>query len=665
MANIPKILSQKVRDKYGVVNNTFVFNIDENVKKKIEVEIGDIKQSDFKPQVKIKKWNNEVNFSLRLKGNEEGIVKTTQDKIVYEETKRKANFYHTKKSTPLTENDIKGKTARFVDLGEIDIPDILAESEHYQFYNSPNPLITSYRPNQKYIQVIGKFPLSERVNTDILDIPIVRRFHKGWRAANTYDQGTVACRFLFAGLNNDDRIVLTNKLLDVAQRVVENQGITVYRDVYRTKSNELFFKQGETYKKFFMTGGHDNHILFVLDISTDIVGMSKYLKKVVKNGVEIEVKDLVGSLKDIKSDISQDIYKEIVQEYTKEIGIIVQNGVLTNEEKKTRNFIKKAFSGREWQYDADYSKIPLYAQNEEDDRYEFDIVLNEKPTTNKIEFSIETKGLDFFYQPELTTEEKKTCFRPIDVVGSYAVYHKTKRDNFPDIEYETGKAFHIYRPRIIDNKGDEVLGELNIDLETNTLSVTIPQEFLNNAIYPVTVDPTFGYTTSGANLYGVSPDYVYGSIYTSPADASSGTDISIYAAEGTGKAADYFKGLLVLSSTLNIVTNGIGGAVTVPAGSGTTLKTSSFGTAPSISPSTNYLLGIIASGADSGQVQIAYDTGMTSKYDSTNSYSSPANLGSVSDILNTKFSIYCTYTASAGTVVKDLIMNNSLIATPR
>lgn len=169
----------------------------------------------------------------------------------------------------------------------------------------------------------------------------------------------------------------------------------------------------------------------------------------------------------------------------------------------------------------------------QDGGLEFEIILKEKPATNKIEFTIETKGLDFFYQPEIsdeeaqidldrakkfvkemkgkhpdewldalptTLEQAKRRKRPINVVGSYAVYHKNKTGDYSQMygkNYKSGKAFHIYRPRIEDAEGSWVWGELNVDVKNKLLTVTIPQQFLDNAVYPVVVDPTFGYTNAG------------------------------------------------------------------------------------------------------------------------------------------------------------------------
>lgn len=161
----------------------------------------------------------------------------------------------------------------------------------------------------------------------------------------------------------------------------------------------------------------------------------------------------------------------------------------------------------------------------EDGGLEVETILKKKPkgkNANQIEFTLETKGLDFFYQPPLdeeiepdegetvTTTEHKDADgntlkkRPENVVGSYAVYHNSKQNN----EYKTGKAFHIYRPHITDADGNETWGELNIDEQNGLVTVTVPQEFLDNAVYPVKVDPTFGYSTIGGSDYYLNSNQV-------------------------------------------------------------------------------------------------------------------------------------------------------------
>src|SRR3990167_10358387 len=132
---------------------------------------------------------------------------------------------------------------------------------------------------------------------------------------------------------------------------------------------------------------------------------------------------------------------------------------------------------------------------------EFDVILKEPPKTNVVEFTLETKGLDFFYQPELTQEEiDQGNIRPENVVGSYAIYASENKINYVGgKEYKCGKVGHIFRPKIIDSAGTEVWCDLHI--ENGILSVTIPQDFLDKAVYPVrhAAGLTFGYTSAGAS----------------------------------------------------------------------------------------------------------------------------------------------------------------------
>lgn len=149
--------------------------------------------------------------------------------------------------------------------------------------------------------------------------------------------------------------------------------------------------------------------------------------------------------------------------------------------------------------------------------FEFDIELLERPDTNVFTYELEGwEDLDFFYQPPLNEEmASSTCtatdcggaHRPENVVGSYAVYHKTKRNHVQgETNFQTGKLYHIYRPLVYDAEGNEVWGELHY--EAGRLSVTVPQEFLDSAMYPVIVDPTFGYTSVGASTFAAQDDLI-------------------------------------------------------------------------------------------------------------------------------------------------------------
>ncbi len=146
-----------------------------------------------------------------------------------------------------------------------------------------------------------------------------------------------------------------------------------------------------------------------------------------------------------------------------------------------------------------------------DDGLEWTIFLRQKPVSNVLSYQIFTSNLEFLYQPKWVETDS--------VKGSYAVYHATKANN----KYKTGKVFHIYRPKAWDANGDTVWCDLNIDTVNGTLSIALPPDFWNNAVYPVIVDPTFGYDEIGGNSITFATGWARGNRYdTDQYTASSG-----------------------------------------------------------------------------------------------------------------------------------------------
>src|SRR3990167_1721314 len=201
---------------------------------------------------------------------------------------------------------------------------------------------------------------------------------------------------------------------------------------------------------------------------------------------------------------------------------------------------------------------PLEAQEGmEDGGLEMEVLLKEKPDTNKFVFQIDgAENLNFSYQPALTQEEiDEGDNRPENVIGSYAVYHKTKANHRKgSTNYATGKAFHIYRPKAIDASGVEEWAELFY--ENGVLSVTVPQKFLNVAVYPVKVDPTLGYTSIGASDF-VDSTGMYCLDIASPENGTV-TQIDI-GARSTGFPVN-LKGTVVEATGNTIITNGVSNA---------------------------------------------------------------------------------------------------------
>jgi len=297
--------------------------------------------------------------------------------------------------------------------------------------------------------------------------------------------------------------------------------------------------------------------------------------------------------------------------------------------------------------------------------HEIELVLKEKPATNKFEFTIETKNLDFFYQAELTVQEiADGLIRPENVIDSYAVYYKNCPANYVGgKEYKAGKAFHIYRINATDANGNWVWGTQNIDVANKLHTVEIPQEFLDNAVYPVVVDPTFGYTGIGSSGQ-ISNIDLLGTCKFALAESGGVTSMSIYHIKGGSSGTHNIKALIYNdNSNYPGALNTNGGATSVNADNSGWKDL----TITASLSSGNYWLGWV----HDYSYNIVYDTGGNANQTRykvvSGGYSTPPNPAPAS-MTGQSFliSIYATYTASGGaTVVQDIISNNGFIVFPR
>lgn len=271
--------------------------------------------------------------------------------------------------------------------------------------------------------------------------------------------------------------------------------------------------------------------------------------------------------------------------------------------------------------------------------YEFEVILKEKPASNVITFDIEVEGLDFWYQPELTQEEIDMGMeRQENTVGSYAVYRSENSINYTSgKEYRTGKAFHIFRPQIEDSNGWKIWGELNIDIENKIQTITIPQDFIDNAVYPIrhATGETFGYTTCGTS----------GSIFNSSQIANghraTGAAGTVQKITACLSLSTDFKGVLHLQSDGTIISNGVTASGTSP--STKDWADAVYGTDPTVS-AVDYYVTVI----NNGSMRVWYDVlSATRVYDTSNSYTTPEDVTGAPTYTGVRLSIYATYTPSA------------------
>jgi hypothetical protein len=326
--------------------------------------------------------------------------------------------------------------------------------------------------------------------------------------------------------------------------------------------------------------------------------------------------------------------------------------------------------------DIDVYPKPIDQQNE-DGGVEFDTIFYEKPTTSQIVFPIEIQNLDFFYQPPLNQEIKvgedgavrcteTDCYnkygktvdhRPENVVGSYAVYYKDRKSgDFSKMggkNYKTGKAFQIYRPKVTDAKNNSTWGTLDIDTKTNTLTIAVDQNWLNNAAYPVTVDPTFGYTTAGGSATSAN-SWIYTGGDTWTGAAGGGVSMTGSFKTWFGNNQNVQMGVYDNATPGNLITNATTNSVLVNNAS-QGWYTANFASGPTFS-AVPYNLAFW----EDGTVYVYYDSTAVAGFRYINGYSPfswPASIYWSTSGLNYRFSIYVTYllpptiTTSAATSV--------------
>lgn len=310
-------------------------------------------------------------------------------------------------------------------------------------------------------------------------------------------------------------------------------------------------------------------------------------------------------------------------------------------------------------------EVKIYDITEGEGGIEFEIDLLEKPDNNIIEFNLNIKGLNFFYQPSLTEEFQNgyndkfqkdivvtetqvkdlagniLVNRPENIVGSYAVYTSENKINYVGGKlYRTGQVGMIYRPKIIDLAGAEIWGVLNIDVKVGILTVTIPQNFLDNAVYPIrhAAGLTIGYTTVGGTGQVWGSNSALGSLVSTEVVANGTVDsISILCQQSLGTQTKGF----ITGTDYTILANGIGGAATCPVSKDWAV--SIFSTPPNVVNGTNYYPWAVID----NNITMYYNngSGTNTQYELDNNFTTPTNPSSVSNAAQ-QYSVYATYTES-------------------
>jgi len=299
-----------------------------------------------------------------------------------------------------------------------------------------------------------------------------------------------------------------------------------------------------------------------------------------------------------------------------------------------------------------------------DGHFKWHIEFAAKPLTNVFEWELTcTEGIKFSFQPTLeiqyqsypdgyrTLEEFLSDHeRPDKVVNSYAVYgnkanHILNHDGTTKANYKSGKLGHIYRPVVKDADGKEVWAEIFIDKDNNLLRLTIPQDFLDNAAYPVLDDVDIGFDQEAGTTYlsttamrGAWKDKD-GAYYSTGADSDKFVSMSVWTVTGSlpfdGGVYDHD-----VANEPDILVDHNAGGTSVAGG----WATASLGSDVSADPSTDYTIAFAFNAAIKPKYDLDVEAGYPSHNTNTtlsNPFAENANTGAI-------FSCYFTYSVSAG-----------------
>ena len=155
-------------------------------------------------------------------------------------------------------------------------------------------------------------------------------------------------------------------------------------------------------------------------------------------------------------------------------------------------------------------------------------ILKEKPESNKWVWKITDGGqFNYFYQtpladvPEAQHPDSSLEYferdgddyvrlnlatggffeRTLDIDGSIAVFHKTKKHHrLGGKNYKTGHVMTIPRPKAVDATGKSTWCEIQV--VDGVYTRTTPQKFLDEAVYPVRTNETLGWIVETGTGFG-------------------------------------------------------------------------------------------------------------------------------------------------------------------
>ena len=471
-------------------NNTFVAPTPTD---DLQVVVGGSDATDFVPVIEIQRAESSVAITLDDAG---GTVEQVDEKLVYAGTDVNASFY------PVPSQTFDTTHIRYIKMGPISPVRIAARYELDREVNYPAQQINVHWADQYSMMYYGYYDRADFLDESLITMPECRL--SPWLGQNepmVMNESLILVDVQY-NPHRDDAELIHESMTQAVEQVLSSYGVT---GITASENNlKRYFEHNGNAVKFFSTAFIGGHYYFYINLGIDYNAAHNYYRSDVTPST---IDQYAYGLNTVYN-IPLSAIDEITARYAELYGLPLVEDTFTPEEEAELARLEVVLSDPEWIQHAERAEpYYMYAWEKHEEGFEFEIHLDSAPESNIIPFKVETDGLQFFWQEYRSGHE---WWQPSRVLGSWAVY----RPN------DSGKAFHIYRPWAKDASGKKVWCELHIDTDEhgnptdNVMTLTIPQEFLDNALYPVDVDPTFGYSTAGASTYSMSVGTIYGTVQT-------------------------------------------------------------------------------------------------------------------------------------------------------
>lgn len=640
----------------------------------METVIGDETQAQFFPRIKIKKWGNECNFSLGLKtATPGGTVSHRGGRIKHTQNGVTSQFYPISLSGTQTPTAIR----RALKGDLVTALEATAEYELFKHISQPGDVyISHYIVKEPAMATFDLMPASLHFQADQnamvkdFNYPDKSAYHPSDVPIPSYDKlklyrfytpytDLVNPYYMDEGLHNIDlqwyQVSLQRPeiaLMDVVEAVLNAKNVPTKRHPTRAK---LYFKHNDRWVKFFSAQPDIDGLYAYFNVNTAYNKAYDFYRPDVKKDIRDQY---AYGLQVAYPDITHDVVDEIIQAFAQKLNLPLQDEPFTADETTQWQGIQKLQDNYDWavnglRQDASWFRMP------EVEGFEFEVILSAKPASNEVALtgSASKNTIAYFQAPISSADQiKQRIKRAPHLQGSLAVYHIDDSKSGFNATYKAGKIAHIYRPIANDSAGNSVFCDFKETLSladgaqydlSNGLTVVVPQTFLDSAVYPITVDPTFGYTTGGGTVESENGVTLVGSSATTA--ASGGTyvsSIAVFMQTGTAASATYEFGIYDTSGNFNYQARTDEASTLYSSSTWVFLAITSPRYPLEVKASTSYVLaawGAAGSGYATDSYQVNFDSVTGTSYNVTSTYSTnnwPKDLSGKTTTTSKRYSIY-------------------------